>query len=73
MSASIDAALALVEKMLPECTAWELRSMTNRKRFSCALSWLVDDEEEAYFGRSATPALAILTALSTALQGKDKQ
>ena len=65
-TASIDAALALVERMLPE-SMYDLHKCETGYSFSI----LRNNLDRPYFG-GATPALAILIALFTALQGKDK-
>jgi hypothetical protein len=60
-TASVDAALTLVPK---EWTAWELRSMAGKRRFSCDLSRLTecDAGEDWAFGGGPTPAIAICIA-----------
>lgn len=70
-TASIDAALALVEAKLPDWTAWELCSRGGKQRFVFELSKLLDDHQETYeVGRSRHPPLAILIALLRALEAK---
>ena len=64
-TASIDAALALVERMLPE---WRFVIRATLCELKHPQRMLKDVD-----GRGATPALAILIALFTALHGKDKQ
>lgn len=65
---SIDAALVLIEKMLPHWTAWELRTRAAKRRFHFEMSKMDEyDSEVSAIGRSSTAPLAILDALLTAL------
>lgn len=67
-TASLDAAVALVERVLPDWTAWELASRQAKKHFRAELSKLLDDGSEQYVSaRHNTPALALCTALVKAL------
>jgi hypothetical protein len=65
-TASIDAALALVERMLPGA-AYDMHKSDKGYSFSILRAYL----DRPYFG-GATPALAILTALFAALEAKER-
>lgn len=67
LTASIDSALALVERMLPDA-AYDLHKSDNGYSFSI----LRADLDRPYFS-GATPALAILTALFAALEVQEKK
>lgn len=67
LTASLDAALALVEEKLPGCD-WNLDRDSGRYEFEI----LPTEERIGYGARSATPALAVLIALLRALEAKDR-
>lgn len=62
VTASLDAALALVEEKLPDCD-WECTTARHRKGFMAAV-WYA----EVFRADATTPALAIVLALLRALQ-----
>lgn len=72
-TSSIDACVALIEKVLPDWTAWELLSRGGKTRFFVQISKLGPDDEEIYAdGRGPTPPLAFLAALLSALIAKEE-
>ena len=73
VTSSIDACVALIEKVLPDWTAWELLSRGGKTRFFVQISKLGPDDEEIYAdGRGPTPPIALLGALLSALIAKEE-
>lgn len=62
-TSSIDAAVALCERVLPGWTAWEIRSRAGKSIFHAEVSRLVNGEEDIEAANSASPALALLAAI----------
>lgn len=74
---SIDAALALVERVLPGWTAWEIRSRARKTLFVAEISRLTGplsehSNEELVSGHASTPSLAVLVALLRAVQEQER-
>ena len=72
-TASIDAALALVERMLPGCGVVIHANNDSYMKDSAILHVPSYSSPPKCDGHGATPALAILTALFAALEAKEKK
>ena len=74
LTASLDAVVSLIERELPEYTAWELASRGGKTRFVAELSKLNAQENEDYaFARAKTAPLALLCAALTAIKERDHE
>lgn len=64
LSTSLDAAVALVERVRPDITAWEIRSRRAKRLFFAELSKLEGNDDQVMWDAYApTPAAALIAAL----------